>query len=173
MIRYTIILFCSVLMISCGKQEIKEPREYTGPLREVENIEMFYTENERVKVKMQAPVLYEFENEDKEFPKGIAMEFYTEDGQLESTLKANHAYYFKDQKLWRGRGKVEVKNIQKNEQLNTEELFWKQPDQTIYTEEFVTIRQQGDVIYGKGLNAKQDLSEYTITKPYGDFDVDE
>lgn len=171
--RYIFIFSCAILIVSCGKEEVKELKEYTGPLQEVENMEMFHTENEIIKVKMTAPLLYEFANEDMEFPKGLYIEFYTEEGKLESTLKANHAFFFKDKKLWRGRGKVEVKNMEKNEQLNTEELFWKQTEETIYTEEFVTIRQQGDVIYGKGLDAKQDLSDYTITHPTGTFDVKE
>lgn len=165
-------LFATVLM-SCGKQELKEPQEYKGPLREVENIEMYYTENDRIKVKMLADLVYEFQNGDREFPKGVYLEFYNEFGKMESTLRANHAYFFKDQDQWRGRGKVEVKNIAKNEQLNTEELFWKPVQQKIFTEKFVTIRQQGDVIYGTGLDAKQDLSDYTITKPYGDIEMEE
>ena len=141
--------------------------------RSVENVEMYYTENDRIKVKMLADLVYEFQNGDREFPKGVYLEFYNEFGKMESTLRANHAYYFKDQDQWRGRGKVEVKNIAKNEQLNTEELFWKPVQQKIFTEKFVTIRQQGDVIYGTGLDAKQDLSDYTITKPYGDIEVEE
>jgi LPS export ABC transporter protein LptC len=88
-------------------------------------------------------------------------------------LKANHAYFFKEQNQWRGRGDVEVKNLQKKEQLNTEELFWKQSDKKIFTDKFVTIRQQGDVIYGEGLEAKEDMSDYTINKLRGTFNVKE
>jgi LPS export ABC transporter protein LptC len=170
MMRYLSILFVAVSVIACDQPEAKEPLEYKGPLREVENMEMFYTENDHVKVKMQAALVYEFLSGDREFPKGVYLEFYTEEGALESTLKANNAYFFKEQNLWRGRGKVEVKNIAKKEQLNTEELFWKQTDQKIYTEQFVTIKMQDDVIYGTGLDAKQDLSDYVITHPYGDMD---
>jgi LPS export ABC transporter protein LptC len=173
MIRYLLIVCACILLAACDKPEAKEPLEYKGPLREVENMEMFYTENDRIKVKMQAELVYEFENGDREFPKGVYLEFYTELGALESTLKANHAFFFKEQNQWRGRGKVEVKNIGKNEQLNTEELFWKPADGKIFTEQFVTIRQQGDVIYGTGLDAKQDLSDYVITDPYGDLDFNE
>jgi LPS export ABC transporter protein LptC len=171
MIRYLSIMCVATALIACDQQETKEPVEYKGPLREVENMEMFYTENDHVKVKMQAAVVYEFLNGDREFPKGIYLEFYTEEGTLESTLKANNAYFFKEQNQWRGRGKVEVKNVAKEEQLNTEELFWKPAEQKIFTEpgQFVTIKQQGDVLYGKGLTAKQDLSDYEILDPEGDF----
>ena len=168
-----LFLLVVLLAAGCGKSEIKEPVEYKGPLRVVEDIETFYSENNKVKVKMTAAVLHEFQNGDREFPKGIYLEFYNEFGRMESTLRANQAYYFKTEDQWRGRGKVEVKNIEKNEQLNTEELFWKPADQKIFTDKFVTIREQGDVIYGKGLEAKQDMSDYLIKEPYGEFAVKE
>jgi LPS export ABC transporter protein LptC len=162
-----------VVLISCNKQEVKEPLEYKGPATEVEKVEMYYSEKDRVKVKMLADVLDEMQNGDREFPKGVYMEFFDEFGRLESTLKANHAYYFKEEDQWRGRGNVEVKNFAKHEQLNTEELFWKPAKKRIFTEKFVTIRQQSDVIYGEGLDAAEDLSEYTLTKISGSFDVKE
>ena len=146
---------------------------YEGPERIAENIETFYSEGTRVKVKMVAAKMFQFQNGDREFPEGIYLEFYDEEGQLESTLRANEAHYFKKEQQWRGRGKVEVKNLEKNEQLNTEELFWKPEDEKIFTDKFVTIRQQSDVIYGQGLEAKQDMSDYVIKKPEGEFAVDE
>lgn len=162
-----------LVLFACGKTELKEPVIYEGPLREVENMSMFYSENRSVKVKMKAALVYEFVNGDQEFPKGIYLEFYNEFGQLESTLSANHAFYFKSEKQWRGRGDVVVKNISKQEQLNTEELFWKPEEERIFTEKFVTIRQQGDVIYGEGMEAKQDLSDFEIKRVTGDFEVKE
>jgi LPS export ABC transporter protein LptC len=168
---FTVLLFS--VLTSCDQSELKEPVEYEGPLRVVENVETFYSEKEIVKVKLKADVLHELKNGDREFPKGIYVEFFDETGKLESTLRANHAYYFKTENQWRGQGKVQVKNIAKNEQLNTEELFWKHTDETIHTDKFVTIRQQEDVIYGEGLEAKQDMSEYTILKPQGEFAVEE
>jgi LPS export ABC transporter protein LptC len=158
---------------ACNTTEMKTPEEYTGPIRKGENVEHFYTENNKVKVKLVAAEMDEFDSGDKEFPKGLYMEFYDEEGRLESTLRANHAYYFKKEDQWRGRGKVEVRNLAKNEQLNTEELFWRPRDKKIFTEKFVTIRQQGDVIYGTGLKANQDMSDYEIADPQGEFDVND
>jgi hypothetical protein len=57
--------------------------------------------------------------------------------------------------------------------LNTEELFWNQFTKKIFTDKFVTIRLQGDVVYGEGLDANQDLSDYVIAKPKGEFEVSE
>lgn len=166
-------LMIAFLAAACSQSEVKEPLVYDGPLRIVENIELFYTEDSQVKVKMIAATVYEFESGDREFPDGLYLEFFDENGKLESTLRANEAYYFKKEQQWRGRGKVEVKNLDENEQLNTEELFWKPAEEKIFTDKFVTIRQESDVIYGQGLEAKQDMSEYEIKKPEGIFSVDE
>lgn len=165
----TVVAFTS----ACNQTEIKEPLVYDGPMRIGEDVELYYTEDNQVKVKMMAAVVYEFENGDREFPKGLYLEFFDETGRLESTLRANEAYYFKKENQWRGRGKVEVKNLEKNEQLNTEELFWKPAEEKIFTDKFVTIRQESDVIYGQGLEAKQDMSDYVIKKPEGVFSVEE
>lgn len=167
------LLMVGALASACSQSDLKEPLIYDGPARVVENMETFYTENNLVKVKMIAAVVYEYESGDREFPEGLYIEFYDETGELESTLRANEAYYFKKEHQWRGRGKVEVKNLEKNEQLNTEELFWKPAQEKIFTDKFVTIRQQGDVIYGQGLEAKQDMSDYVIKKPEGEFAVEE
>lgn len=169
------VLFIAVILLlgACNQKENTQPKEYEGPLQTAEDIELFYTENQRIKVKMKAPLLYEFKTGDREFPKGIYLEFFDETGKLASTLKANHAYYFKSENKWRARGKVEVINKEKNEQLNTEELFWFPVKEEINTESFVTIRMQTEVLYGEGLQAKQDMSTYTIKKPQGEFQIDD
>jgi LPS export ABC transporter protein LptC len=158
---------------ACTGNENTQPLLYEGPLREAENVELYYSEEQIVKVKMLADLVYEFQSGDREFPKGIYLEFFDETGALSSTLRANHAYYFKNDDQWRARGKVEVVNLAKNEQLNTEELFWRPTKEEIYTESFVTIRMQNEVIYGEGLEAKQDMSSYTIKKPQGEFTIEE
>lgn len=161
------------ILSACSQKENTQPKEYEGPLQEAEQVELLYTENEKLKVKMLAPLLYEFKNGDREFPKGVSLEFYDVTGKLSSTMRSDHAFYFKNEDKWRARGKVEVVNMEKNEQLSTEELFWFPVKETINTDKFVTIRMQKEVIYGEGLNAKQDMSSYEITDPHGSFSVED
>ena len=169
--RDTIMVPIFLLLFSCTPQENTQPVEYHGPLKEGENVEMFYAELDIIKVKMITKKFFEFENGDREFPEGIYLEFFDETGKITSTLRANTAYYFSEEDKWRGRGKVEIVNIEKKEQLNTEELFWKQDTKRIFTEKFVTIKLENEVIYGTGLEAAQDLSDYTIKNPEGEFEV--
>ena len=163
--------FCFLLLLltGCKAKVASEPVEYTGALQEATDVDMLYSEKDRIKVKMKAKRILEFKNGDREFPDGLYIEFFDENGKLTSSLKANNAFYFKSKNQWRGRGKVEVKNMEKNQQLNTEELFWMPQTKKIFTEKFVTIKLETEVIYGTGLDALQDLSTYTIKKPEGDF----
>lgn len=172
MLKYAIPLLLFVLA-ACEGAEQTQPLVYDGPEKEMENVELYHTENEKIKLKMKAPVIYEYLNGDREFPKGLNIDFFDETGKMTTTLHANEAFYNKEKAEWRGRGNVEVKNIQTNEQLNTEELFWKPGDQKIYTDKFVTIRQQNDVIYGEGLDAKDDMSDYRIHKVSGTLEIKE
>src|SRR5687768_3025241 len=106
-----VYLVIVIFVFGCGQKETATPKEYEGPLQQAEDVELFYTENQAIKVKMNTPLLNEFKSGDREFPKGIYLEFYdVETGTLSSTLRADHAYYFKNEDKWRARGKVEVIN---------------------------------------------------------------
>jgi LPS export ABC transporter protein LptC len=170
-----LILFegLSILFISCSTEEKAKPMVYEGPLSEAEDVTMYHTEKDRMKVLLKAKKIFEFQNGDREFPEGIYLEFYDATGKITSTLRANSAYYFKTEDKWRGLGNVEVINIEKSEQLTTEELFWKPSTKKIFTDKFVTIKQENELLYGTGLEAEQDLSSYTMKKIAGEFEIKE
>lgn len=162
------------LITSCSKVETAKVQIYEGPIREAENMTMQYSEKEIVTVKINAKKVSEFQSGDRHFPDGVFIEFYGEDGAVTSTLSANSAVYYKSEHKWKGQGNVVVRNIQKQEQLNTEELFWFPNKKKINTDKFVTIRTGREVIYGTGLDANQDMSEYEIRKPANsEFSIDE
>jgi len=168
-----VLLLGFLVICGCHQQEASKPVIYEGPLSEAEDVTMYYTEKEVVKVMLQAKKIFEFQNGDQEFPEGIYIEFFDEFGKKTSTLRANSAFFFKEENKWRGRGAVEVINIEKKEQLNTEELFWQRDTKKIFTDKFVTIKLQSEIIYGTGLEADQDLSNYQIKNPEGEFVVED
>ena len=173
LLTFVCIAVLAFTLSSCDKSEAGKAEIYEGPIREAENIEMLYTEKQKITVKIKAKRISEFQNGDRDFPEGVFIEFFGEHGGIASTLSANTAYYFRAEHKWRGLGKVEVKNIEKGEQLNTEELFWFPSTKKINTDKFVTIRTGQEVIYGTGLDAKQDMSEYQILKPEGEFPIED
>lgn len=164
-------LWISLVAFSCTPKEKPKPVIYDGPLRQAENITMHYAEKERVKTILIAKKFNEFQNGDQEFPEGIYLEFFDETGRKTSTLRANTAFHFKQENKWRGRGNVVVVNLDKDQQLNTEELFWLPITKKIFTEKFVTITDHQDVIRGTHLRANQDLSNYSLKETTGAVEV--
>jgi len=171
-LRYILKLCVPLFFLSsCISKEKPKLIIYDGPLRQAENIVMHYAEKEKVKTILTAKKFNEFQNGDQEFPEGIYLEFYDETGKMTSTLKANTAFHFKQENKWRGRGNVVIVNMEKQQQLNTEELFWMPATKKIFTEKFVTITDHQDVIYGTHLKANQDLSNYSLRETSGQVEV--
>jgi LPS export ABC transporter protein LptC len=168
--RFWVLL---IILAGCQAKESTKFVVYEGPLREFENIVLTRAEKEKVKMIMRAKKIQEFQNGDQEFPEGLYIEFFDPLGTKTSTLKANTAHYFKQDNRWRGQGNVEVFNIEKGQELHTEELFWNPAQHKIFTDKFVTIKDQTDVLYGTGMIANQDLSNYSIKNPKGTVEVSE
>ena len=173
--KHLLTLLLYIYFVSCGTpdQGMEEIPNYEGPVQQAEDMVLYHSEDAVVTNKLVTPKFLEYVNGDREFPEGLYFEFYDEEGNITSTLEANEAYYFKEEDKWRGRGEVEVKNMEKGQKLETEELFWKPKEEQISTEKFVTITLPDKVLYGQGLTAKQDFSSYRITKPQGTFEIEE
>ena len=117
--RNTIFLLL-VISLACSEKEtsIADMNVYEGPVRRGNDVEMTYSEESTKKVVLKAKVLLEFKEGNREFPEGMFIEFYNEQGKLSSTLKADYGYYFKDKNLWKATGDVQVESLEKNQQLN-------------------------------------------------------
>lgn len=171
-----ILIFPAFLLFSVGcevnEEAMKNVESYEGPLYEVEDVEILYSEpveddKATVKFKLIADLQLIFENEDIEYPEGVYIENYNQDQEVVFTLKANQGYYDAEEDQYRGVGDVEVRNLETKESLFTEELFWKPGpgDDAIYTDKFVHIITETASLRGVGLRATQDFSEYTILDP--------
>src|SRR5690606_41136095 len=67
--------------------------------------------------------------------------------------------------IYKATGDVEVNSYEKDQKLNTEELFWRRDKGEIYTDKFVRIETAEEILLGEGLTATQDFSSYKILKP--------
>ena len=64
-------------------------------------------------------------------------------------------------------------NAESGETLNTEELHWNTSKGDVFTDKFVRIETEDQILTGVGLTAKQDFSRYVIKNPQGIFNLDE
>ena len=166
-------LLLLVTVISCGKptQDPDKMPKYKGPIMETADVKTLYSDSARLKIKLTSPLQQQFENGDGVYPKGINLTFLDELGRVTTTLRANYGRYDKETDSYLARGNVVVKNIAKNETLETEELRWSKQKKKITTDKFVKIRTADEILTGHGLEANQDFSRYRILKPSGIFSV--
>jgi LPS export ABC transporter protein LptC len=158
---------------SCSTKKEFVPDPYLGPLMTVYHMETLYTDSSRLKIRVQAPKELDYQNGDKEFPKGIDMEFYDlETQKITSTLIGNHARYIKEEDKYVVTGNVIVKSIEKNEKLSTEELIWKPEKEEITSDKFVRIETPCEILTGDGMIASEDFSSYRILKPKANLFLD-
>lgn len=167
-----IVFGLAVFACNSGDSFVSMP-EYDGPSMEIDSVTTLWSDSARVKVKLVAAKQIELENGDRTFPNGVFIEFFNSEGVKTSSLTADRGFYTKAENLYRAEGDVEVISYEKKEQLNTEELFWKPDEQKIYTDKFVRIDTEDELLLGEGLTAKQDFSSYKILKPRGDFRMEQ
>jgi len=163
-----------LLFVACdSNKDLLNNPAYDGPIRYIVNENTLMTDSGRALVKIRSLRRLDFQNGDQEWPQGLNLEIYNEDGSLESTFRADIVTYSRDDDLYRGEGNVIVRNFDNGDELNTEELFWDPSEGIFFTEKFVTITSDDELHTGEGLTADENFSTYTIHKPEGELSFDE
>ncbi len=159
---------CSMLLVACTSHlEDVYVAPYTGPMMTATNIRTIYSDSGNTKLKLEAPVQLLLQNNDREFPEGVYVEFFDEKKEPKAVLTSNYAIFYQDKNLYKISGNVIIDNKREGKKMSTEELFWSPATKKIYTDKFLTIKTANEVIKGEGLDANQDFSSYTIRKVTG------
>ncbi|WP_321330680.1 LPS export ABC transporter periplasmic protein LptC [uncultured Bacteroides sp.] len=106
------------------------------------------------------------------FEKGIYLEQFDSLFHVDASIKADTAYYYDKQKLWKLMGHVAIKNLQGNK-FNTELLYWNQVTQKVYSDRFIRIEQPDKIITGHGFDSNQQMTVYKIHNIEGVFYVND
>lgn len=106
------------------------------------------------------------------FEKGVYLEQFDSLFHVDASIKADTAYYYDKERLWKLIGNVDIKNL-KGERFNTELLYWNEATQKVYSDKFIRIEQPDKVITGHGFDSNQQMTIYVIHNIEGIFYVDE
>ncbi len=171
------VLFAFGILCSC-ENDVTEIESLANkkkpPISKGKNVEFIYSEKSDVKVKITAPLMEEYGEENKymEMTEGIKVLFYDSLLNIASTLTSNYAIHRVSKNIMEAKDDVVVVN-DKGEVLNTEHLIWMEDSSKIYTEEFVTITTEDEIIMGTGMEANQDFTKWKIHKIKGTINVKE
>jgi LPS export ABC transporter protein LptC len=170
------ICFIVLLTIGMACQEKKSATKfipYKGPLEEAEKLEVLYSEEGLLKVRVKTEKQIKSGLDDKIFPKQIFVDFFGPNGQVMTTLVSDSGRYDSRTGMYRVIGNVKVVNTLKQERLLTDELTWNPNTKKVYTEKPVMVENQmsGEQMKGIGLDANQDFTQYSIRRPTGFFNA--
>lgn len=135
------------------------------------NFSFLYTENGRVILKFEASEILRDKEENITLPQGGKITYYNENGTVKFIATAKTAKSNNDLSVWDFGGGVSVHADQVN--LYTETLCWNKKNETIETEDPITIIHNENKMTGLGLFSKQDLSYYKIKKPIAHLSLKE
>jgi LPS export ABC transporter protein LptC len=158
-----------VILLSC-ENDIEKINALTSeldlPQQTGYDVEIAFTDSGILKWKLYAPEIDRYDSKDKpyiEFPKGIKIIDFDREGKTESKLTASYAIYYQKEQLGEAKNNVVAIKESTGEQLYTEQLFWDQKSETVYSNTFSKIiNDQGTHIGEKGFEAKQDLSRWKL-----------
>lgn len=106
------------------------------------------------------------------FPEGIYLEKFDSLMNVEASVKADTAYQYEKKGLIKLAGNVDIQNS-KGERFETSLLFWDQKEQKVYSDKYIRITQEDQIITGIGFESNQDMTKYKIFNSQGTFPVSE
>ncbi len=181
-VSITIVLGAIVMLMlfpSCDgkKKQVGEAiiERDSLPAMETIDVETFISDSGVIRYRIVADEWLVFDRKRPShwaFEKGVYLEQFDSIHQVEASIKADTAYFYDRQKLWKLIGNVDIQN-RNGEKFNTELLYWNQQTEKVYSDQFIRIEQPDRIITGYGFDSNQQMTIYEIHNMEGIFYIDE
>ncbi len=148
------------------------------PLQTVDSMYMLQTKNGKIEMRVVTTTMKHYDNDSLSsdyFPDGIWVYAYTDDEVLESTIVADEASHIKNKttkdEIWKAFGNVVVKNIVKQQTMESDTIYWDQTRKEIYTDCYVRLYSPEGLIQGYGMRSDERARNSIIFKPFNNYGV--
>jgi LPS export ABC transporter protein LptC len=149
--------------------------EENFPSLSVHDLETDITDSGKVVYRFITPEMNQYDNREQpytEFPQGLHLIIYNDQQKIDAQIKSQYAIYHESDDLWELQDNVEAVNF-KNEVINTEQMFWDSRKHIIYSDEFIKITTDQEILTGYGFESDERLENYTIKRISGILSVEE
>ena len=144
----------------------------TIPLQSVDSMFFVQSENGLLKMRVEAPRMEVYEHDTLSydlFPKGINVFAYAPDGALETTItsqEARHDKYPGGKEQWSAYGHVVIRNIVKQETMETDTLYWDSKAREIWTDCYIRMYSPSGNMQGYGMRSDEMARNAILLKPF-------
>ena len=147
------------------------------PVQTVRGMFIVQSENGNITMRASADLMEKYERDTLSyelFPEGFAVYGYTDEGLLETEIVADNARHLKyedGRESWEAYGNVVVKNLIKQETIETDTLYWDQKNEKIYTHCYVKIYSPDGFMQGYGMESDQRARDHILFKPFNSYGI--
>ena len=147
------------------------------PIQVVDSMYFVQTENGKLKMRVEAPVMEVYDHDSLSyelFPKGLSVYGYTEEGSLETTIrsqKARHDIRKDGEDKWSAFGNVVIRNIVKQETMETDTIYWDQKKKEIWTDCYIKMYSPSGYMQGFGMRSDDMARNAVIQRPFNSYGV--
>ena len=174
--KVPVVIFTAGILFSCvNDTETIEKITFNDktPDEVAVDVEMIYTDSGYAQVKITAALAETYSTPEKisKLKDGLKVDFFSDEGKIVSSLWALYGEVNHKTGLIFVRDSVVLRNFQRDQTLETEQLYYNQRDSTIYTDKNITIRRNGKVGTGSGIRTTQSFSRYSVKDPEGEIAI--
>ncbi len=165
-----------LLFASCADNTIKKVEINRLDLPELasDSITTIVSDSGIIRYKIYAPEWDVYDKSDTprwEFPKGLRFEQFDSLYQVDANIFCKKAVFFSKEELWKLNDSVVAVNL-KGESFETNELFWNQKTEKVYSDSLIKVTQSDKIINGVGFESNQEFTKYYIKNPTGIIPVE-
>lgn len=178
-IHKNIAIISLVAMFFSCTNDTKKVRDLLAdknlPIGVATNAFHVYKDSGKMTSKLVTPLLHDFSNRKahpyNEFPKGIKIVTFDNDGKDSTTITGNYALSYAKTRVSEIKGNVVVFNHTDKAKLETNQLFWDQKEKYFFTEDGFRLTTVNDTINGFGFESKQNLSQWILKDITGEIET--
>ncbi len=176
----SILLLATVLFFpSCAPNKPEEIKELTNreelPRITYRDLHSTITDSGKIRYRFTTPLMQQFDQREEaaiEFPQGLHLYVYNNLEEIDAQIKCKQATYHQTKDLWELRKDVEAINLD-GEVINTELMYWDMSAKTLYSDQFIKISTETEIITGTGFESDERMENYKIKNISGILQVEE
>jgi LPS export ABC transporter protein LptC len=159
------LLFFSSIFFACenDEKEITKISAKSLSIEEATNVNVNYTTGGKAKAQLSSPLMLRVQDTLSyvEFPKKLHVDFYNEQGVIESILDAKYGKYNEQQSKVFLKDSVRFIGLKNGDTLYTNELYWdrNRPVYQFYTDAPTVIKTKAEIINCVGFEVNQAFTD--------------
>ncbi|MHA4742032.1 LPS export ABC transporter periplasmic protein LptC [Dyadobacter sp. MSC1_007] len=164
-----VLVLAAVFLAACEDKKGKIGAEYKGPLEIVNDVELKYSEQGKMKVFVKTPKSLTYQNETKVFPDSVNITFFDSLGTAVTKLRSDSGRYDRNADVYIVKGNVKVVKSETQETLTTSELSWSPATRKVFTDKPLEVKNKLtlEITRAIGMDAEQDFSHIKLRKATG------